>query len=82
MMTIRTLFFAHLRDIAGADEKNYEIPESTTVEQLAAHLATTDLRFNDLLRYARPAINSEWATGSSRLKDGDEVAFLPPSSGG
>jgi molybdopterin converting factor small subunit len=81
-MTVNVLFFAHLRDLAGAGKRTYVLGEGATVEDLANLLADEDSRFNGLLRYARPTVNAEWATGATVLRDGDETGFLPPSSGG
>jgi molybdopterin converting factor subunit 1 len=81
-MNVRVLFFAHLKDMAGAGEKSFELAEGTTISALAEMLVTSDVRFHGLLRYARPAINGEWATADSIISNGDEIAFLPPSSGG
>jgi molybdopterin converting factor small subunit len=82
MIKVRALFFAHLRDMAGGGDREFELSEGTTVNDLADQLAILDVRFNGLLRYARPAINGEWAIASAVLRDGDEIGFLPPSSGG
>ena len=81
-MKIRALFFAHLSGMAGGGERCLDLPDGATVQDLATHLADADIRFNGMLRYARPAINGEWATPSTVLQDGDEIGFLPPSSGG
>jgi len=81
-MKVRTLFFAHLSGIAGAGEINYELPSGTTIEEFAEILASKDIRFNGILRYARTAVNGEWASRETVLQDGDEIGFLPPSSGG
>ncbi len=81
-MTIKVLFFAHFRDLAGTSEAEYFLPEGATMEDLASILAANDVRFNGLLRYARPTVNAEWATASTVLHHGDEAGFLPPSSGG
>jgi molybdopterin synthase catalytic subunit len=81
-MLIRALFFAHLKDMAGASELEFDLPDSTTISQLAERLSLSDVRFNGMLRYARPAVNGEWATAATVLCEGDEVGFLPPSSGG
>jgi molybdopterin converting factor subunit 1 len=81
-LTVRALFFAHLKDMAGTGEKMYHLPDGATVDDFAQYLAAEDVRFNGLLRYARAAINGEWATAKSVLNNDDEIAFLPPSSGG
>ena len=81
-MKIRALFFAHLRDVAGAGEREFELREGATILEFAEYLAGADIRFHGMLRYARLAVNGEWSTTETVLHEGDEVGFLPPSSGG
>jgi molybdopterin converting factor small subunit len=81
-MKVRVLFFAHLRELAGSGEHEFDLPDGITIGGLAEELTKLDIRFRGMLKYARPAINGEWATVDSPLTAGDEVGFLPPSSGG
>ncbi|HEX5324150.1 MAG TPA: molybdopterin converting factor subunit 1 [Capsulimonadaceae bacterium] len=81
-MTVRVLFFAHQRDLFGAPEKTFDIPDGATVADLARTLASADSRLKDLLSYTRVAVNEDWAAGETQLHAGDSVAFLPPMSGG
>ena len=81
-MKVRALFFAHLRELAGAGEREFDLPDGLTVQEFADELAAKDIRFNGMLKYARPALNGDWATAVTALHDGDEIGFLPPSSGG
>ncbi len=82
MITVRMLFFAHLQDVAGSHEMAMELPAEATVEEAAALLAMRDARFDRLLSQARVAVNAEFAAASAVLHDGDEVAWMPPMSGG
>ena len=81
-MRVRVLFFAHQRDLFGAPEKEFDLPEGATVAGLAQTLARLDSRLDDLLAYTRVAVNEDWATAETPLNTGDTVAFLPPMSGG
>jgi molybdopterin converting factor subunit 1 len=81
-MTVRVLFFAHQRDLFGAPEKTFDVPEAATVADLAETLARADGRLEGLLNYTRVAVNEDWATAETQLNSGDSVAFLPPMSGG
>ncbi len=79
-MTLR--LFARLRDLAGAAELTRNLPEGATAG--AAWEALTR-EFPPLAAYTANiscAVNEEYARTSQALKDGDEVAFLPPVSGG
>ncbi|MQA28904.1 MAG: hypothetical protein GEU82_03560 [Luteitalea sp.] len=74
--------FARLRDIAGAAELRRDVgPESTigTVWRQLVH------EFPDFASYERSissAVNADYARMDQAVNDGDEVAFLPPVSGG
>ncbi|WP_395144563.1 MoaD/ThiS family protein [Armatimonas sp.] len=81
-MIIRALFFGHYRDIVPSGELALSLPDSATIADAAAALATTDLRLADILSRTRVAIGADFATPETPLKDGDELAFLPPMSGG
>ena len=79
-VTIR--LFARLREITGAAELTRELPEPATARSAWDALA---LEFPPLAAYGETiscAVNEEYARLSAPLGDGDEVAFLPPVSGG
>jgi molybdopterin converting factor subunit 1 len=79
-VTIR--LFARLREIAGTAQLERELPDGATAETAWNTLAG---EFRDLADYQRTvsvAVNEEYARFSTALQDGDEVAFLPPVSGG
>jgi len=82
MITVRMLFFAHLQDVAGSHEIVVELPVEATVEEAADMLAMRTSGFDRLLMQARVAVNAEFAEASTVLHDGDEVAWMPPMSGG
>jgi molybdopterin converting factor subunit 1 len=80
LVTIR--LFARLREIAGASELTRELPPGATAADAWRALAD---EHRELAGYAGSiscAVNEEYARLTSPLKDGDEVAFLPPVSGG
>ncbi len=72
---IRILCFARYRDLLGFQQ--LELPPASTVGELLA-----DARFGKLPADAMLAVNQAFADRSAALKDGDEVALLPPVSGG
>ncbi len=82
MINVRMLFFAHLQDVAGSHELTLSLPEGATVERAAEVLAERSTGFADLLTQARVAVNAEFADAATLLHDGDEVAWMPPMSGG
>lgn len=81
-MRIRILLFARLRDIAGRDELEREVRDGATLQDVWTSLAA---EFPPLGRYTQAisaAVNEEYARMNTAVQDGDEVAFLPPVSGG
>jgi molybdopterin converting factor subunit 1 len=81
-MLVTVRLFARLRELAGASELEQELPADAN-----AGTAWTALvgRYPALAEYGPAiscAVNEEYARFTTPLKDGDEVAFLPPVSGG
>ena len=79
-MTVR--LFARLRDIAGASELARDLAPGATIGDVWRILAH---EFPELANYERSistAINADYARMDQVLDEGDEVAFLPPVSGG
>ncbi|MGI4790850.1 MAG: molybdenum cofactor biosynthesis protein [Janthinobacterium lividum] len=81
-MTVRMLFFAHLQDVAGNHEMALALPDGATIETVAAALAEQNSGFARLLSHSRVAVNAEFAEANTLLHEGDEVAWMPPMSGG
>lgn len=81
-MQIRLRFFASLRERTGVSEMDIECADGTTVEALRRDLAT---RYGDRAGFASTllvSVNWDPADPERVLGEGDEVAFLPPMSGG
>ena len=81
-MRVLVLLFGSLREAAGAKELSVELPERARVVELRALLALSQPAFEALAGRLRVAVNREFAADDAMLADGDEVAFLPPVSGG
>jgi molybdopterin converting factor subunit 1 len=81
-MTVSVLFFAHYQDIAGGREQQRALPEGTSVRGLADALTRDYPSLHSLLSYARVAVNADHADADTVLHEGDEVALMPPMSGG
>ena len=81
-MQVTVLFFARLRDVVGNSELTRDLPTGTTNEMLW-NLLTEEFKelkkYNDIVSVA---VNTEYSNTNQILRDGDEVAFLPPVSGG
>ncbi len=81
-MTIGCLFFAHYQDIVGGRELTVIVGENATVRDLALLLQQTYPDLGDLLEQGRAAVDAEFAQDDMPLRDGVEVAWMPPMSGG
>jgi molybdopterin synthase catalytic subunit len=82
MMQIKVLFFAVTRDLTGLQQDLAEFPEGANLDALWGRYTARFPRLNDLSGALVLAVNQEVADRARALKDGDEVAFLPPVSGG
>jgi molybdopterin converting factor subunit 1 len=81
-MTVRLLFFAVLRDIASADEREIELDEGATPEDVWRSLREAYPRLNGFKQAPMAAINETYADASTLLRNGDVLAFIPPVAGG
>ena len=79
-MTSRVRLFAALRELAGASE--VESPGRTVGDVVEALTERYGDRFGAIARVGSYVVNGERATVATPIADGDEVALLPPVSGG
>lgn len=81
-ITVRVRLFARLREQAGAAVVELQLPEGATageaLAELAHRLPDVDLDPERI----RPAVNQELAAWTTALAQGDELALIPPVSGG
>ncbi len=81
-MKIKVKLFAVFRDIVGAKEEELTVEPGTTVQKL---LDQYILRFPQMAKFRDHivmSVNREYGPPGRALKEGDEVSFLPPVSGG
>lgn len=81
-MRIKVKLFAVFRDVVGAREEDLELELGTTVQDL---LEKYIARFPEMGRFRDHiilSVNKEYGAPGRSLKEGDEVSFLPPVSGG
>jgi len=79
---VKVLFFGRLKEFAGRAEDSIEFADATTIEQLFSLYAA---RHPELAKFRSSVVasrNQEFAPWDTPLRSGDEVAFLPPVSGG
>jgi len=81
-MQVRILFFGMLKDLVGQGDELITVPENATVGDLLSHLERRAPRLKDMMASIAMSVNQEYAGPDVKLKHGDEVALLPPVSGG
>ena len=74
--------FATLREILGKDEVEVDLAEGTTIEGLWEQLVDDHDRLKPFTKSINFAINHDFVVKETALNPDDEVAFLPPVSGG
>jgi len=79
-VTVR--LFARLRDLVGTGELSRDTPEGATVAAVWDSLAREYPAIAPYSASMSCAVNAEYARMTTALSEGDEVAFLPPVSGG
>ncbi len=80
-IAVRVRLFARLRELAGTETEALHVQPGATVSDVYAMLRGK----HDALpehEAVRAALNQEFADWSATVRDGDEVAFIPPVSGG
>jgi MoaE-MoaD fusion protein len=82
LMQIRVLFFGVLKDLLGRSAETVELPEGAQLRQLVSHYAGQSPRLREMLPSVAFSVNQEYSPGDRALQAGDEVALLPPVSGG
>ena len=81
-MRVTVRLFARLRDLAGSGELVRDVPAPATVESVWRSLVADLPELHQYERTMSVAVNADYSKMSAQVSDGDEVAFLPPVSGG
>ncbi|MFM2293960.1 MAG: hypothetical protein RLZZ350_373 [Verrucomicrobiota bacterium] len=79
---MRVLLFAQLKDAAGGAELTMRVDGDISADELWAQLLAAVPALAPHRRATRLARNGEYVTPSTRFTDADEVALIPPVSGG
>jgi molybdopterin synthase catalytic subunit/molybdopterin converting factor small subunit len=81
-MEVHILFFGMLKDLARRESEILTLPASATLEDVLAHYRELNPQLRQYLPSIAISVNHEYADLSTKLNPGDEVALLPPVSGG
>jgi len=81
-MRVRVLFFGMLKDLAGKASEVIELREGASMSDLLAHYEAQIPRLKVALPSLALAVNQQYAGPDTKLKSDDEIALLPPVSGG
>ena len=82
LMQVRVLYLGMLREIAGRDKEVVQLSDNSSLGDLFAQLQHRVPKLNDFRGAIALAVNYEYSGGERPLHDNDEVALIPPVSGG
>jgi len=78
---VRVLLFGYYRELAGTSELHFDLPAGGRVEDLVTAICS-DPSFSGLPSTPAVAVNRRYSAGSQVLSSEDEIALIPPMSGG
>jgi molybdopterin converting factor subunit 1 len=81
-MKVRTKFFAAIKDIVGTPEVEIELPDGTTAGELFQRYCRQHTHLSRYANNTMVSVNLEFVPPETLLHEGDEIAFIPPVSGG
>ena len=81
-MRVTVRLFARLREIAGADTVDLDVPDGSHVADVWRTVAARWPTMSAFESTVSGAVNAEYARMTRPIAEGDEIAFLPPVSGG
>lgn len=81
-MKLTIKLFASVADKAKSSLLTIELPAGATLMDVSNYLSTQFSWFSDYSGMVRYAVNKKYTPGNPILADGDEIAVIPPTSGG
>ena len=81
-ISVTVRFFASAKDVAHTPEAILSLPRASVADDLLTHLVRSFPAMNELRKYVRIAVNESYVDGTFELHEGDDIAIIPPVSGG
>jgi len=81
-MQVKVLFFGMLREIAGREDEPVEVADGAALSDLYSALLQRVPQLQEFHHAIALAVNDEYSNEDTKLQEGDEVALIPPVSGG
>ena len=81
-MRVTVLFFGILKDVVGRSSDQLELPANASIETVFERYASQFPKLREMADSIAQARNQEFAEPGALVSDGDEIAFMPPVSGG
>lgn len=81
-MKVRVKYFAVCREMFNRDEEEMELPDGAVLMDILKRLEEEWPEIPEYYEVMQMSVNWEYATEMTKLSDGDEVALIPPVTGG
>jgi molybdopterin converting factor subunit 1 len=81
-MKVKVKHFAVCREMFNRDEEEMELPDGAVLMDILKRLEEEWPEFPEYYEVMQMSVNWEYATEQTKLSDGDEVALIPPVTGG
>ncbi len=81
-MRVTVRLFSIARDLGGFEDQDFQLLPGSRAGDVLDELGKRNPKFNEWRSSIRLAVNQEYVTNDHALCDGDEVAVIPPVSGG
>jgi molybdopterin converting factor subunit 1 len=81
-MRVQVLYFGILKDVAGQEREEIELAAGSSVDAVLGLMKARGMAQAGVWESVAVAVNQEYVRSTTLLQDGDEIALLPPVSGG